>query len=76
MSYISKHHISHEYIVYHRLTSEQRLGVESCIKTLAEVAKSRGIAIPSELDIQVATMFSKVQYISLRLYIIYYNNIS
>ena len=35
------------------LTSDQRLGVESCIKTLADVAKSRGIAIPSELDIQV-----------------------
>ena len=35
------------------LTSDQRLGVENCIKTLADVAKSRGIAIPSELDIQV-----------------------
>ena len=38
--------------------------MENCIKTLAEVAKSRGIAIPSELDIQVATMFSKQQLLS------------
>ena len=35
------------------LSMEQRLGVENCIKTLAEVAKSRGIAIPSDLDLQV-----------------------
>ena len=46
------------------LTSDQRHSVENCIKTLAEVAKSRGIAIPSDLDIQVATMFSKVQLLS------------
>ena len=41
------------------LATEQRAGVEACIKTLSEVAKSRGIAIPSDLDLQVATMFSK-----------------
>ena len=35
------------------LASDQRLGIENCIKTLADVAKSRGIAIPSELEIQV-----------------------
>ena len=46
------------------LNSEQRLSVESCIKTLADVAKSRGIAIPSDLDIQVATMFNKAQILS------------
>eukprot|EP00092_Neocalanus_flemingeri_P012650 GFUD01013633.1.p1 GENE.GFUD01013633.1~~GFUD01013633.1.p1 ORF type:complete len:2696 (-),score=487.89 GFUD01013633.1:214-8301(-) len=46
------------------LTVEQKMGVENCIKTLADVAKSRGIAIPSDLDIQVATMFSKVQLLS------------
>lgn len=46
------------------LAAEQRAGVEACIKTLSEVAKSRGIAIPSDLDLQVATMFSKVQMLS------------
>ena len=46
------------------LSSDQRLGVESCIKTLSDVAKARGIAIPSDLDLQVSTMFSKVQLLS------------
>ncbi|CAB4057996.1 ITPR1 [Lepeophtheirus salmonis] len=35
------------------LTVDQRVNVENCIRTLSEVAKSRGIAIPSDLDIQL-----------------------
>ena len=35
------------------LTVDQRVNVENCIRTLSEVAKARGIAIPSDLDIQV-----------------------
>ncbi|KFU94560.1 Inositol 1,4,5-trisphosphate receptor type 2, partial [Chaetura pelagica] len=37
----------------------QKASVESCIKTLAEVAKNRGIAIPVDLDSQVNTLFMK-----------------
>ncbi|XP_072418432.1 inositol 1,4,5-trisphosphate-gated calcium channel ITPR2 isoform X1 [Chiloscyllium punctatum] len=37
----------------------QKSSVESCIKTLAEVAKSRAIAIPVDLDSQVNTLFMK-----------------
>ncbi|CAH2278455.1 inositol 1,4,5-trisphosphate receptor type 2 isoform X1 [Pelobates cultripes] len=37
----------------------QKSTVESCIKTLAEVAKNRGIAIPVDLDSQVNTLFMK-----------------
>ncbi|XP_060113469.1 inositol 1,4,5-trisphosphate receptor type 2 [Heteronotia binoei] len=37
----------------------QKSLVESCIKTLAEVAKNRGIAIPVDLDSQVNTLFMK-----------------
>ena len=46
------------------LSNEQRVNVENCIRTLSEVAKSRMIAIPSDLDIQVSTMFSKAQLLS------------
>ncbi|OCT88001.1 hypothetical protein XELAEV_18016630mg [Xenopus laevis] len=38
----------------------QKASVESCIKTLAEVAKNRGMAIPVDLDSQVNTLFMKV----------------
>uniref|UniRef100_UPI00398F64F4 inositol 1,4,5-trisphosphate-gated calcium channel ITPR2 isoform X2 n=1 Tax=Pristiophorus japonicus TaxID=55135 RepID=UPI00398F64F4 len=38
-------------------SSSQKSSVESCIKTLAEVAKSRAIAIPVDLDSQVNTLF-------------------
>ncbi|XP_075218736.1 inositol 1,4,5,-trisphosphate receptor isoform X2 [Lycorma delicatula] len=41
------------------LTGAQRFSVENCIRTLSEVAKGRSIAIPSELESQVITMFSK-----------------
>uniref|UniRef100_A0A8C0X2W5 Inositol 1,4,5-trisphosphate receptor n=1 Tax=Castor canadensis TaxID=51338 RepID=A0A8C0X2W5_CASCN len=37
----------------------QKASVESCIRTLAEVAKNRGIAIPVDLDSQVNTLFMK-----------------
>ncbi|KAM6383234.1 LOW QUALITY PROTEIN: inositol 1,4,5-trisphosphate-gated calcium channel ITPR2 [Alca torda] len=37
----------------------QKASVESCIKSLAEVAKNRGIAIPVDLDSQVNTLFMK-----------------
>nr|BAN82187.1 hypothetical protein [Ovophis okinavensis] len=37
----------------------QKSSVESSIKTLAEVAKNRGIAIPVDLDSQVNTLFMK-----------------
>nr|XP_014347325.1 PREDICTED: inositol 1,4,5-trisphosphate receptor type 2 [Latimeria chalumnae] len=37
----------------------QKASLESCIKTLAEVAKNRGIAIPVDLDSQVNTIFLK-----------------
>ncbi|XP_042527306.1 inositol 1,4,5-trisphosphate receptor type 2 [Dipodomys spectabilis] len=37
----------------------QKALVESCIRTLAEVAKNRGIAIPVDLDSQVNTLFMK-----------------
>lgn len=41
------------------LTAPQKFSVESCIKTLIEVAKSRAIAIPTDLEGAVVTMFSK-----------------
>nr|XP_012788828.1 unnamed protein product [Sorex araneus] len=37
----------------------QKASVESCVRTLAEVAKNRGIAIPVDLDSQVNTLFLK-----------------
>ncbi|XP_072922149.1 inositol 1,4,5-trisphosphate-gated calcium channel ITPR2 [Hemitrygon akajei] len=40
-------------------TPSQKSSVESCIKTLAEVAKSRAIAIPVDLDSQVNALFLK-----------------
>ena len=46
------------------LNVDQRVNVENCIHTLSEVAKARGIAIPSDLDLQVAAMFDKAATIS------------
>ena len=46
------------------LTFEQRHSVENCIQTLSEVAKARGIAVPTDLDIQVSHMFSKAAIIT------------
>lgn len=46
------------------LTPPQKFAVESCIKTLIEVAKSRVIAIPSDLESAVVNMFSKTAMLS------------
>ncbi|XP_074645592.1 inositol 1,4,5-trisphosphate receptor-like [Tubulanus polymorphus] len=45
------------------LTGQQKFHVETCIKTLSDIAKSRGIAIPVDLDSQVNTLFSKSQIV-------------
>ncbi|XP_053529860.1 inositol 1,4,5-trisphosphate receptor type 1 isoform X2 [Ictalurus punctatus] len=47
--------------VYHCswLTPTQKASVESCIKVLSDVAKSRAIAIPVDLDSQVNNLFVK-----------------
>ncbi|XP_072241681.1 inositol 1,4,5-trisphosphate-gated calcium channel ITPR2 isoform X3 [Leuresthes tenuis] len=42
------------------LNSAQKANIESCIKTLADVAKARAIAIPVDLDSQVNTLSLKV----------------
>lgn len=46
------------------LTAPQKFSVESCIKTLIDVAKNRMIAIPSDLEGAVAHMFSKTALLS------------
>ncbi|KAG8201575.1 hypothetical protein JTE90_011244 [Oedothorax gibbosus] len=46
------------------LTIHQRMNVESCIKTLSDIGKNRGIAIPVDLDTQVSAMFNKNAMIS------------
>ncbi|XP_070311729.1 inositol 1,4,5-trisphosphate-gated calcium channel ITPR1 isoform X6 [Odocoileus virginianus] len=47
--------------VYHCnwLTPSQKAAVESCIRVLSDVAKSRAIAIPVDLDSQVNNLFLK-----------------
>uniref|UniRef100_A0A4W6EAB4 Inositol 1,4,5-trisphosphate receptor n=1 Tax=Lates calcarifer TaxID=8187 RepID=A0A4W6EAB4_LATCA len=42
------------------INSAQKANIESCIKTLADVAKARAIAIPVDLDSQVNTLSLKV----------------
>ncbi|XP_020515019.2 inositol 1,4,5-trisphosphate receptor type 2 [Labrus bergylta] len=42
------------------ISSAQKVNIESCIKTLADVAKARAIAIPVDLDSQVNTLSLKV----------------
>ncbi|XP_071403401.1 inositol 1,4,5-trisphosphate-gated calcium channel ITPR2, partial [Centroberyx affinis] len=42
------------------ISSAQKANIESCIKTLADVAKARAIAIPVDLDSQVNTLSLKV----------------
>lgn len=46
------------------LTPPQRFNVENCIRTLSEVAKSRGILIPADLEASVVTMFNKTAMLS------------
>lgn len=41
------------------LAASQRFNVENCIRTLSEVAKNRGIAIPLDLESQVTAMFNR-----------------
>ncbi|XP_013415241.1 inositol 1,4,5-trisphosphate receptor [Lingula anatina] len=45
------------------LSGAQKYNVENCIKTLSDIAKARGIAIPVDLDSQVNTMFSQSQLV-------------
>ncbi|KAM9375957.1 inositol 1,4,5-trisphosphate-gated calcium channel ITPR2 isoform 2-T2 [Pholidichthys leucotaenia] len=42
------------------INSAQKANIENCIKTLADVAKARAIAIPVDLDSQVNTLSLKV----------------
>ncbi|KAK9299762.1 hypothetical protein QLX08_007324 [Tetragonisca angustula] len=46
------------------LNAGQRFNVENCIRTLSDVAKGRGIAIPTDLESQVASMFNKAAMLS------------
>ncbi|XP_018312044.1 inositol 1,4,5-trisphosphate receptor isoform X6 [Mycetomoellerius zeteki] len=46
------------------LNAGQRFNVENCIRTLSDVAKGRGIAIPTDLESQVANMFNKAAMLS------------
>ncbi|XP_071054904.1 inositol 1,4,5-trisphosphate receptor isoform X3 [Onthophagus taurus] len=46
------------------LSASQRFNVENCIRTLSEVAKKRGIAIPLDLESQVVAMFNKATILS------------
>ena len=47
------------------LNSAQRYNVESCIRSLSDMARSRSIAIPSDLDNQVSSLFNKPAQIML-----------
>lgn len=46
------------------LNAPQKFAVESCIKTLTEVAKNRSIAMPTDLEGAVTHMFSKTALLS------------
>nr|CAD7258718.1 unnamed protein product [Timema shepardi] len=46
------------------LNASQRFSVENCIRTLSDVAKSCGIAIPSDLEGQVTSLFNKAALLS------------
>ena len=46
------------------LSNTQKCSVESCLKILIEVAKSRSIAIPIDLETAVVSMFSKTALLS------------
>ena len=41
------------------LSYEQKTSVENCIETLSKVAKARAIVVPTDLELQVANMFTK-----------------
>lgn len=46
------------------LSPGERFGVENCIRTLAEIAKSRGIAISMHLETQLVSMFHKMNVLT------------
>ncbi|CAG4962499.1 unnamed protein product [Colias eurytheme] len=46
------------------LNPPQKLNVEKCIRTLSEVAKTRSIAIPLELEAKIQTVFEKAAALS------------
>ncbi|CAM1322938.1 ITPR1 (predicted), partial [Pycnogonum litorale] len=46
------------------LTSSQRFNIDTCIRTLSDVAKTCSIAIPLDLETQVSLMFSKAAIIT------------
>ncbi|XP_053618764.1 inositol 1,4,5-trisphosphate receptor isoform X3 [Plodia interpunctella] len=46
------------------LSPPQKLNIEKCIRTLSEVAKSRSIAIPLELEAKIQTVFEKAAALS------------
>ncbi|KAL0859629.1 hypothetical protein ABMA27_010755 [Loxostege sticticalis] len=46
------------------LAPPQKLSVEKCIRTLSEVAKSRSIAIPLDLEAKIQTVFEKAAALS------------
>lgn len=46
------------------LNPSQKFTVESCIKILTEVSKSRGIPIPSDLELSVGNAFTKTALLS------------
>lgn len=46
------------------LSLPQRINVETCIKSLIDISKTRGIAIPIDLETQVTSMFQKQNLLS------------
>lgn len=46
------------------LIASQRFSVENCIRTLSDIAKGRTIAIPTDLEGQVTSLFNKAAMLS------------
>lgn len=46
------------------LAPAERFNVDNCIRTLAEIARTRGIAIPLHLENQLLTMFHKMNVLT------------
>ncbi|KAJ7363260.1 hypothetical protein OS493_011542 [Desmophyllum pertusum] len=45
------------------MTGSQKYHVETCIKTLSDVARNRGIAIPADLESQIQALFTRSQLV-------------
>lgn len=45
------------------MSGSQKYHVETCIKTLSDVARNRGIAIPADLDSQIQALFTRSQLV-------------